>query len=299
MRRNEIGSNLTASRAAEKMGHVSNHENLCLSLVFRRASDRGHVPAAPGGCRGETAAEIFRPSGRRRPLRGDRSLVSRAERPVRFPHPGRRRDAQTLSLGRSDRRPSCRPPHFVFNGHWGIRPDGTIVVDPKLSDWDNGDIGQRSASLLFGLAGYYRYTGDAAAVGLIALTADYLLDYCQTPADHPWPGFLISCPTRARPTAGPTPTASSNWTSAPGRLGHARGLQADAASRATGRPSSGWADLLAAHCDTAAGPRPWNRYANPQDCKWNTRQTGGVALVFQFLDDVIRPGIRRRRTRPC
>ena len=23
-------------------------------------------------------------------------------------------------------------PHFVFNGHWGIKPDGTILVNPKL-----------------------------------------------------------------------------------------------------------------------------------------------------------------------
>ncbi len=30
------------------------------------------------------------------------------------------------------------------------------------------------------------------------MTADYLLDYCQTPADHPWPGFIISCPTKGK-----------------------------------------------------------------------------------------------------
>ena len=85
-------------------------------------------------------------------------------------------------------------PHFVFNGSWKIASDGAISVNPALADWANGDVGQRSASLLFGLTDYYRYTGDPAAIGIITITADYLLDYCQTPADHAWPLFLISSP---------------------------------------------------------------------------------------------------------
>ena len=28
---------------------------------------------------------------------------------------------------------------------------------------------------------------------------DFLLDYCQTPPDHPWPGFLISVPVKGKP----------------------------------------------------------------------------------------------------
>ena len=89
-------------------------------------------------------------------------------------------------------------PHFVFNGTWSIQPDGTIHVNPALSDWNNGDVGQRSASLLSGFTDYYRYTGDPAAIGIITMTADYLLDYCQTPADHPWPLFFISAPTKGK-----------------------------------------------------------------------------------------------------
>src|SRR4030042_4607260 len=89
-------------------------------------------------------------------------------------------------------------PHFVFNGHWNIQPNGTILVHPKLSDWDNGDVGQRSVRLLLGLTSYYRYTGDAGAIGLITRVADYLLDYCQTSADHAWPGFFISAPTKGK-----------------------------------------------------------------------------------------------------
>ena len=42
-------------------------------------------------------------------------------------------------------------PYFVFNGHWGIQADGTIIVSPKLDDWMNADVGQRSVSTLFGL----------------------------------------------------------------------------------------------------------------------------------------------------
>jgi hypothetical protein len=181
-------------------------------------------------------------------------------------------------------------PHFVFNGHWDIRPDGNILINPQLSDWDNGDIGQRSASLLFGLTAYYRYTGDPAAIGLATLTADYLLDYCQTPATHRWPGFLISCPTQGKVYRRADPRGfiqldvsaevGSGLVAAYKLTGNRRYLDA----------VKHWADLLAAHCDLRPGVQPWNRYANPEDVKWDTRQTAGVSLILQFLDDVIRLG---------
>jgi hypothetical protein len=88
--------------------------------------------------------------------------------------------------------------HFVFNGSWAIKPDGEISINPNIPDWANGDIGQRSVSLLCGMTDYYRYSGDPAAIVIISLTADYVLDYCQTPADHPWPQFMISCPTKGK-----------------------------------------------------------------------------------------------------
>jgi hypothetical protein len=181
-------------------------------------------------------------------------------------------------------------PHFVFNGHWGIKPDGTILVDPKLSDWDNGDVGQRSVSLLFGLVDYYRYSGDPAAIGLVTLTADYLLDYCQTPADHPWPGFPISAPTKGKAYGRADPHGFIQLDLS-AQLGSAMLV----AHKLTGNPRyleavKRWADLLARHCDYRPAARPWNRYANPEDVKWDTRQTGGVSLVLQFLDDMIRLG---------
>ncbi|MBX7259722.1 MAG: hypothetical protein K1Y02_25425, partial [Candidatus Hydrogenedentes bacterium] len=89
-------------------------------------------------------------------------------------------------------------PEFVFNGTWRIAPDGTITV-PPLRDWDNGDWGQRSAYTLSGFVDYYRYSGDPAAIALVTLQADALLDTCLTSSDHPWPLFPISVPNRGIP----------------------------------------------------------------------------------------------------
>jgi hypothetical protein len=188
--------------------------------------------------------------------------------------------------------PFFAAPHFVFNGHWAIKPDGTILVNPKLSDWDNGDVGQRSVSLLFGLVDYYRYSGDPAAIGLVTLTADYLLDYCQTPADHPWPRFPISAPTKGKAYGRADPHGFIQLDLC-AQLGSAM-LAADslAMDRRYWLAARHWADLLAEHCDHRPGVPPWNRYANPQDVKWDTRQTGGVALILQFLNDMIVTGYR-------
>jgi hypothetical protein len=191
----------------------------------------------------------------------------------------------------ADAPPAVMPaPDFVFNGHWGIQPDGTIRLKPRLNDWDNGDVGQRSASLLQGLVGYYRYTGDPAAIGLIGLTADFLLDYCQTPADHPWPGFLISCPTKGKPYGRADPHGFIQLD-----VSAQVGSGMVAACKLTGdrrcrEAAERWADLLAEHCDRRADHEPWQRYANPDDARWSPRQTAGVSLVLQFLDDVIRLG---------
>ncbi len=183
-------------------------------------------------------------------------------------------------------------PHFVFNGHWSIGPDGAIHVPSALPDWDNGDIGQRSYSLLAGMIRYYRYTGDPAAIGLVTLTADYLLDYCQTPPDHPWPGFLISCPTRGKAYGRADPhgflqldivgMVGSELLRAYHLTGRTRYLEA----------ALHWADLLAERCDTAPGRPPWPRYANPADVPFENRMTGGVVLVLQFFDDILRMGVR-------
>jgi hypothetical protein len=75
-------------------------------------------------------------------------------------------------------------PDYVFSGHWQITSNG-VIVPQTPSDWDNGDIGQRSTSVLMGLVDYYRYSGDPAAITHLTYMGDFLLDCCQTPPDHP------------------------------------------------------------------------------------------------------------------
>ncbi len=185
-------------------------------------------------------------------------------------------------------------PHFVFNSSWGIQPDGTIGINPHLDDWMNADLGQRSISTLLGFTEYYRYTGDPAAIGVITLTTDYLLDYCQTPADHPWPRFIISCPTKGKAYGRANPHGFIQLDLC-GHLGSA----VLAAYKVTGNPrylaaATHWADLLAQHCDLRPGAVPWTRHAVLADAPkgWSQQATGGVSLILRFLNDMIAMGHR-------
>jgi hypothetical protein len=181
-------------------------------------------------------------------------------------------------------------PHFVFSGHWGIAADGTIST-PPLSDWDNGDLGQRAAYVLAGLIDYYRYSGDPAAIGLITVTADCLLDHCQTPADHPWPNFLISVPTKGQPYGKCNPHGFIQLD-----IVAEVGAELVRAYQLTGNrrwfdAAKHWADLLAEKRNQTPGAPPWGRYANPEDVPWkDNRQTGGVAFLLAFFDQLIRLG---------
>jgi len=85
-------------------------------------------------------------------------------------------------------------PDFIYNSHWSIKDDGTILI-PPTNDWMCGDLGQRAWSAIQGLTAYYQYSGDPMAFVYIPLTVDYILDYAQTPAEHDWPLFPISTPT--------------------------------------------------------------------------------------------------------
>ena len=38
----------------------------------------------------------------------------------------------------------------------------------------------------------YTFRGDPAALGILTMTADNVIDNCLTPANHPWPRFFIS-----------------------------------------------------------------------------------------------------------
>ena len=182
-------------------------------------------------------------------------------------------------------------PEFVFSGAWSIAPDGTITI-PPIKDWANGDLGQRAAYVLSGLVDYYRYSGDPAAIALLSVTADTLLDHCQTGPEHPWPGILISVPVKGKPY-GKCDPAGMIQLDIVAEVG--RGLVQAYEVTGTARwwdTAKHWADLFAEHCAPAADRAPWLRYANPEAARWSddVQMTGGVVFILTFLDEVIRLG---------
>lgn len=187
---------------------------------------------------------------------------------------------------------SGRPaPEYVFNGRWSIDPDGTIHPG-ELTDWGNGDLTQRGAYAIFGWMSYYRYTGDPAAIAHIYYIAETVLGNCQTDERHPWPGFLISVPTRGTPFGPCDPRGMIQLD-----LACLFGLALTQSYELTGEErwletARHWGDVLARKRNRVPGEPPWNRYANPEDVPWNDLQTGGVYLVIRFLDELIRTGYR-------
>jgi hypothetical protein len=181
-------------------------------------------------------------------------------------------------------------PHYIFNGHWKITPEGAITPVP-ISDWDNGDLGQRAAYVLSGLVDYYRYSGDPAAIALVHLQAEALLDHCLTPANHLWPEFLISVPVKGKPYGKCDPQGMIQLD-----IVAEVGIGLLKAYQMTGNKRwfdacKHWGDLFAKNCNRQPGQAPWGRYANPETAKWkNNKQTGGVAFILYFLDDLIRLG---------
>jgi hypothetical protein len=182
-------------------------------------------------------------------------------------------------------------PEYMYSSLWNISPDGAITVPPS-SDWENGDLGQRASYVLSGLIDYYRYSGDQAAVKHLTLMADHLIDHCLTPRDHPWPGILVSVPTKGKPYYKADPR------------GHIQldivaevGLPLLRAYQMTGNKrwleaAKQWGDLFAQKCDKTPGVAPWSRYANPEDTPWpsENKMTGGVVFILYFLDELIRLG---------
>jgi hypothetical protein len=180
-------------------------------------------------------------------------------------------------------------PEYVFNGTWAISSDGDISI-PNLRDWDNGDLGQRAAYVFSSWVDYYRYSGDPAAIAHVGYMADYLLSYCQTPPDHPWPQFLISVPTKGKPYGQCDSHGMIQLD-----IAAETGLALLRAYQMTGNEPwfnacKHWGDLLAAHRNDKPGMPPWNRYANPEDAIWDDQMTGGVVFLLAFFDELIRLG---------
>lgn len=210
-------------------------------------------------------------------------------------------------------------PEYVFSGAWKISAEGTITI-PPINDWTNGDLGQRAFFTLTGLADYYRYSGDPAAIAHMSVMADTILDHCLTAPDHPWPNFFVSVPTKGKPygKADPHGFIQLDLVAEVG-LGLLRAYQVVGNERWL-KTCRHWGDLFAERRNrqiggsgllpaTAAGSGadpsagalakavapshplpPWPRYANPEDVGWEDTMTGGVACVLEFLDELIRLG---------
>jgi len=180
-------------------------------------------------------------------------------------------------------------PHFVYTSMWSIDGEGNIGA-PPIEDWMCGDLGQRTVSLINGLADYYRYSGDPFGIGFIALQADYILGYALTPADHPWPRFPISVPAKGKPYGQCDPKGFIQLDlSADIGAAILRAFQLTGDARYF-EAAKHWGDLLAQHCDLSPGAVPWNRYANPEEVKWSNQLTGSITLILRFLDQLIRLG---------
>ena len=180
-------------------------------------------------------------------------------------------------------------PDFIYNSHWSITEDGEIQI-PETTDWMCGDLSQRAWSIIKGLTDYYRYSGDPIAFTYIALTADYVLDYGLTDADHDWPRFPISTPTRGK-IYGQCVQDTRIQLDLCARLGE----DLLTACKLTGDERYGeavrhWADVFAEKCNYDPEFPPWNRYVDPSVVGWSDKLTGSTTMMCQFLDEVIATG---------
>ena len=190
-------------------------------------------------------------------------------------------------------------PEYLYNGTWSIDSEGKITVVPE-KDWANGDLPQRAAYLLASMIDYYRYSGDPAAFAIISSTADYLIEHCQTDASHGWPNILISVPAMGTRYGdcrlGPNDILESGNGKIQLDIVAEVGFQLVRAYEILGNvrwynAAKHWADLLAANRNRDEKQAPWGRYANNAAGNgMNGIQTGGVAYIVIFFDELIRTG---------
>jgi hypothetical protein len=181
-------------------------------------------------------------------------------------------------------------PDFVYNSHWSIKPDGTIVI-PPTTDWMCGDLCARAWSIVKGLTAYYQYSGDPIAFLYIPLAVDYILDYGLTDEQADWPSFPISTPTRGKAYGKCDPGGRIQLD-----LCAITGREVLRAYQLTGNPrylrmAQHWGDVFADKCQRAQPEiSPWNRYANPSVVGWSDVLTGTTSLIVEFLDDLLAVG---------
>jgi hypothetical protein len=181
-------------------------------------------------------------------------------------------------------------PDFVYNSHWSIQPDGTILI-PPTTDWMCGDLCQRAWSTVKGLTAYYQYSGDPMAFIYIPLTVDYILDYGLTGEEADWPLFPISTPTRGKAYGKCDPKGRNQLD-----LCAITGIEVLRAHKLTGnarylKMAQHWGDVFADKCQFAQPEcSPWNRYVDPSVVGWSDVLTGTTSIIVDFLDDLIRIG---------
>ncbi|HWV99955.1 MAG TPA: malectin domain-containing carbohydrate-binding protein [Candidatus Acidoferrum sp.] len=181
-------------------------------------------------------------------------------------------------------------PDFVYNSHWSIKPDGTILI-PPTTDWMCGDLCARAWSIVKGLTAYYQYSGDPIAFIYIPLAVDYILDFGLTDEKADWPLFPISTPTRGKAYGKCDPSGRSQLD-----LCAITGVEVLRAHKLTGNPrylqmAEHWGDVFAAKCQFRDPElSPWNRYVDPSVVGWSDVLTGTTSLIADFLDELIRMG---------
>jgi hypothetical protein len=191
-----------------------------------------------------------------------------------------------------------RLPNYLIGGNWKIADDGTISIPATARD---ADYGYRIYYVLYGLVDYYRYTGDPAAIAHITMQANHLLDYTLTGPDHPWPGFPISVPWDYSADGHARP----NWIQLD--VAAHEGLVLLKAYQLVGEPrwleaAKHWGDLFAQNLKRDPSSAPWDRFAGtlPQTNSLaqiaggpqGNRLTGGVAMILEFLDELVRMGYK-------
>ena len=187
-------------------------------------------------------------------------------------------------------------PDYLFTSKWKISAQGKITpVDP--GDWMNGDLGQRSTSVLKGMVEYYRYSGDPAALAHMTYMADFVIDHSLTSETHHWPKFPISVPTKGK-AYGKANEKGMIQLDICGSMAHGiiRAYQVTGNERWL-EYAKHWGDVFAEKCNHDPAMPPWPRYAVPENTapRWRTdpranRQTGGVTMILGFLDELIRIG---------
>lgn len=191
-------------------------------------------------------------------------------------------------------------PAFIYNGHWNDVSEDDTIVPGEQPAWANGDLGQRNAFLLSAAIDYYRYSGDPAMLTFITLAANHLIDHCQTPAGHGWPHILISVPTMGTSYGDCKLGTSDALSAGQGKIQldivAQVGTELVRAYEMTGNSkwydaAKHWADLMVKNRRHNPEESPWGRYANNAGGNgMNGIQTGGVAILLTFFDELIRTG---------